>query len=194
MPTPFCFGAVFLRILLHAQFMHIACSSEIFQDQNDRGIYLKRGLSGFADKLKKMCFREFASLDTRPLPSGRNKTSFDAATIKEPYQIFKKDIAIMLRNFSRQNANLVMDFISILVFPLTCASANASNVLYEGFDYGGTAGSLVGKGAAGDGWADACTSGCCSYGGTPGYNTNYETAGLTFSNLFVSGRHKKLHK
>lgn len=67
------------------------------------------------------------------------------------------------------------------------STAHATIVLYEGFDYGGTDGSLVGKGAAGSGWGGSWGTGTFTYTGSPTFGEGYQAAGLTFSSLAVTG-------
>jgi len=65
--------------------------------------------------------------------------------------------------------------------------SRAEIILYDGFDYGSTAGPLSGKGGTGGGWSGAWTTGIFTYGGTPSYAVNYDPAGLTFSDLQTTG-------
>jgi hypothetical protein len=70
---------------------------------------------------------------------------------------------------------------------LFTATAPAALVLYEGFDYGSTGGGLAGLGSAGSGWAGSWGVDTFTYFGSPSFAANYESGGLTFSDLPVSG-------
>ena len=74
----------------------------------------------------------------------------------------------------------------IAMFMIVASGSRASLILYEGFDYGATSGSINGKGGAGteigfvptDVWTNTTTSGGAG---------NYQASGLSLSHLAVVG-------
>lgn len=72
-------------------------------------------------------------------------------------------------------------------FTLSPMTSRATIILQEAFDYGGSNSSLVGLGAAGSGWGGSWTTQGVTYTGSPTFNEAYQSTGLTFSSLSVSG-------
>ncbi len=77
--------------------------------------------------------------------------------------------------------------LAVACLMLTLAASHAAIVIQESFDYGGSDGSLNGLGSAGSGWSGSWSTGTTTYTGSPSFNEDYRSAGLTFSSLAVSG-------